>query len=202
MIRIEEEIRLSCETMTARSVHPSDYPILREILSDPKTMAYMRFLSNEENGGWSIEDFSRMLDLWRARQKAGLGVYLTLLDPQERIVGMCILSKVQPVNRACEFGLILHHPYWGQGYNPWAYRLVLEYAFVQAGFHRIEFVTLEENVKPRKILEKIGIPFESLREDAAFEEGRFKNDVAHRLLSHEWPSVRSKLDALIRSYAR
>lgn len=196
MIRpIPEAVALREGGVALASLASAHVPDLVAMVNDPRTMEYMSAMANPD--GWTVEGFGRVIDAWKHKQKLQLGIYLAVVDPSGRAMGWCTLTKVNAINRCGEFGLVLHHSYWRKGVTPACYLMMLEFAFTVLDFHRIEFVTLEENVRARGLLEKIGIVCEGVRQDAAFEDGRFKNDVAYRMLAPEWPTMRARLRSLL-----
>ena len=92
------------------------------------------------------------------------------------------------------FGYALHHTYWGEGIAAEIYLLALEYGFKELNLHRIEFMTLWNNVRMRSFFEKAGVPFEGLRRGAVLENGRPTDQAVYAVLRNEWPIVKKKLE--------
>jgi RimJ/RimL family protein N-acetyltransferase len=73
--------------------------------------------------------------------------------------------------------------------------LLLQYAFEELGFERVEFRTDERNLKSRTAIEKIGGTYEGiLRSHTLMLDGFRRSTVYYSILKEEWSEVKSKLE--------
>jgi RimJ/RimL family protein N-acetyltransferase len=75
----------------------------------------------------------------------------------------------------------------GTGLNAKVKALLLNYAFKNLEFERVEFKTDERNTTSRKALEKLGAIYEgSLRSHMLMADGFRRNSVYYSILRNEW----------------
>ncbi len=58
---------------------------------------------------------------------------------------------------AVEIGWRLSSSHWGQGYAPEAAKAALNYGFYEVGLEEIVAITVPDNMKSRRVMEKIGM---------------------------------------------
>jgi ribosomal-protein-alanine N-acetyltransferase len=130
---------------------------------------------------------------------------LSMFDNDGKLVGTTGYPRIAVHNNSAEYGIIIHHPYWGNGYSTEAHLMGLELGFETLKFHRVEFVTQTENKPMRSFFEKFGIHCEGVRREANLQNGVYKDDCTYSILIHEWPLVKEKMIASIKinsSYLR
>jgi RimJ/RimL family protein N-acetyltransferase len=81
----------------------------------------------------------------------------------------------------------------GTGLNSQMKYLMLENAFYQMDFEKVEFRIDERNVKSRKAVEKLDAVLEGImRQDVYLTDGFKRNTCCYGLLKQEWEAVKSK----------
>ena len=126
----------------------------------------------------------------------------------ETIIPFIVFDKLNNAYAGCtRFGLIdwknklLHigwtwigHDFQGTGLNKHMKYLMLEYAFEQLAFEKVEFRIDERNQKSRRAVEKLGIPLEGiLRSNVIMKDGFRRNTCCYGLTKQEWPEIRSTI---------
>ncbi len=75
----------------------------------------------------------------------------------------------------------------GTGLNTAMKSLLLQYAFVEMGFEKVEFRIDERNSRSRKAVEKLGARLEGiLRKNVYLDDGFKRNTCCYGLLREEW----------------
>lgn len=191
---ISENLTLDGQLVELSPPAEADYPSIRKILSDPVTMRHMLFMANLDQGGWTIEQITKQYEDIRAAQAEGLRASFIIHDKKSgAIAGSCSLKNIDSVHKNAEFGIIVHHPYWGRGMAAECHLLVLEYGFEKLGLHRIEFLTLETNTQMRRFFEKVGINLECIKRDLFFERGSFIGGAIYATFEDDWDVVKSNI---------
>jgi ribosomal-protein-alanine N-acetyltransferase len=84
-------------------------------------------------------------------------------------IGSCGLQPLEIGGRdEVEVGWWLARGCWGKGLATEAARSVLRYAFERAGLARVIAIAMPENLASRRIMEKIGMRYESETEHKGF----------------------------------
>lgn len=173
---------------------PKHIPELLKIIRNRKSMSRMREFGRFRKGGWTKAEAKEWVRSWRKRHRAKDGTFWIALDENGSVAGFGGFVRFNLKARNAEFGYALHHPYWGKGIAAEIYLLALEYGFKDLNLHRIEFMTLWNNVRMRSFFEKAGVPFEGLRRGAVLENGRPTDQAVYAVLRNEWPIVKKKLE--------
>lgn len=84
------------------------------------------------------------------------------------------------------------------GTNTEAKLLMLTHAFETWGCVRVEFRTHRLNAQSRRAIERIGGQLEGiLRQHMRLPNGLLRDTAQYAILDHQWPTVRTHLDALL-----
>ncbi len=75
---------------------------------------------------------------------------------------------------------------WGKGYASEAYRLLLDYAFKEKGFHRIAAHVLESNKASIALHLKCGFTQEGVFRKSIFKNGEWKDQIIFSILEEEY----------------
>ena len=109
------------------------------------------------------------------------------LKEDGRYIGNVSITNVNKANRSGESHIFIgDHSCWGKGIGTEAYCQLLEYAFKERGFHRIEARVLEKNISSLKMHEKCGFKTEGTLRDSVFKNGSWQNQVILSLLENEF----------------
>lgn len=120
------------------------------------------------------------------------GIKLAVCDKEtHQHIGNVYLSKINNTYKSAEIGILIgERAFHGKGYGTAAIRLMLDYAFLELGMHRITALILEDNIASRKTFEKLGFKEEGLLRHSVFKGGQFRNQIAVSLLDYEYAVVR------------
>jgi len=188
------DLELVGEKIILRFAREEDYPTLKEILSDLKTMSELRYLSRVETGGWTLDQVrERYESRNEARAQRARLDFVVVEKSSGKILGNVGFNHIDLKHRCADFGIILHHPFWGKGFAAEAHFLGLSYGFEKLKLHRVDFSTFTTNTKMRRFFEKIGASEECTRKEAFLVDGLWKDDVIYRILEADWPIVRRNL---------
>jgi RimJ/RimL family protein N-acetyltransferase len=72
-------------------------------------------------------------------------------------IGTALLKPLPPEEVDIEIGWHIAQSHWGQGYAPEAIRALIEYAFNELQIGRLHAVLWPDNVKSRRVCEKLGM---------------------------------------------
>ncbi|WP_411894934.1 GNAT family N-acetyltransferase [Winogradskyella sp. A2] len=72
--------------------------------------------------------------------------------------------------------------------------LMLQFAFENMNFEKVEFRIDERNTKSRRAVEKIGATLEGvLRQDTVMKDGFRRSTCCYGILKEEWPNIRTSI---------
>lgn len=109
------------------------------------------------------------------------------LKDGDKYVGNVSITNINTANRSGISNILIgDRSCWGQGVGTEAYQLLLDYAFNERGFHRIEALVLEDNVASLKMHQKCGFKKEGTLRESVFKNGRWQNQVVLSILENEF----------------
>lgn len=103
----------------------------------------------------------------------------------EEIIG--IISLIPQENgEVAKIGLWIHTDYHGNGYGTEASRLVTEYGFSQARYHKVYARAYESNKASQRVWEKLGFEKEAELREQCYRNGKYEDVYVYGVLEHEW----------------
>lgn len=104
-----------------------------------------------------------------------------------RYIGNVSITNINSVNRSGASNILIgDQSCRGRGIGLEAYKLLLDYAFNERGFHRIDARVLEDNIASIKMHQKCGYRIEGTLREAVFKNGRWQNQVVLSILENEF----------------
>jgi len=147
-------------------------PSVMKYIGDIETTAQIRHRFEQRVGKWDkYSDF--WLCLVIRERETGRAVGLTGFFPDWR-----------PYQQA-EVGFMLLPDAQGKGYGKESLREVLNYAFDECGFHRLQANVLEGNIASRRLLESCGFALEGTLRESYRLHGEWHNDWLLGLLKND-----------------
>ncbi len=115
------------------------------------------------------------------------------------VIGSSSYYELELSNKSMKMGYTWYNPfYWGKGVNPVVKLILLNYAFEILRFNRVAFSIDSENIRSRKAVEKLKIPFEGiLKNDIVRPDNSLRSSAIYALTREVWPQTKSYLMQLI-----
>lgn len=150
-------MNLSTERLTIRPFTLDDDAFVLALLNDPDWLRYIG-----DRGVRTREDARRQItDKYLASYtRDGVGLMAVTLHDQPAAIGMCGLIKREGLADV-DIGFAFLPAYRAHGYAREAAEAVLAYGRDTLKIQRVVAITLPENVASIRLLEKIGLRFES-----------------------------------------
>jgi len=115
-----------------------------------------------ENGQVTLESERQSVLEWIARAEADQG-YAFVVEHEGEMVGRVTLSDIQRGRvQSAVLGYWITEEWRGRGFASEAARLAVEFAFFEAGLHRVEAGVMPRNAASIRVLEKAGFREEGL----------------------------------------
>lgn len=128
----------------------------------------------------------------RGRPRTDMIFAIVLIDG-DRHIGNIGLHNIDWINRSATTGaLIGEKECWSQGYGGEAKELVLEYAFMRLGLHRIGSGVFATNPRSFAYLKKSGYVEEGRERERIFRDGRWVDLINLGILASDWRQSRGR----------
>lgn len=149
---------IETDRLTLRHFTTDDAAFILALVNDPTWLEYIG-----DNGVRTLEDASAYIVNGPVAMYArvGFGLYATALKEEGTTIGMCGLIKRETLEDV-DIGFAFLPQYRSQGYAYEAAAAVLAYGRQELGLERIVAITVPENLRSARLLEKLGLHFERL----------------------------------------
>lgn len=105
-----------------------------------------------------------------------------------KMAGQIEYNYIDWNNRKTELGYWLGESFQGKGLVTKSCKTLIDYAFTELNLNRIEMICGVENIKSRKIPEKLGFKEEGIIRQAGWLHDHFADFVIYAMLASEWQS--------------
>jgi len=182
-------VTLKTKRLILRPWRETDLKPFAELNADPKVMEYFpSTLSSEESDSLAHRIQSKM-------EERGYGMWAVAIPGIADFIGFIGLNNEDKstfpahFTPAVEIGWRLAADYWGKGYATEGAKAVLAYGFENLNLEEIVSFTAVQNMRSRRIMEKIGLHHDS-KDDfdhPKLPEGHsLRRHVLYRLKQQEW----------------
>jgi diamine N-acetyltransferase len=113
--------------------------------------------------------------------------YVIVEKSRDQPIGITSLVRIDTANRNAECIIdIGEKEYWGQGYGAEALRLLLRYAFLELGLHRVCLRVFSFNTRAIRLYKKLGFQEEGRLRESLFRSGQWHDTLIMAILEHEF----------------
>lgn len=122
--------------------------------------------------------------------------FVVLHKAHGRPVGMTRYLNIEEAHKRLEIGSTWYEPsVWAGVVNPECKLLLLQHAFEQLKFNRVEFKTDLRNARSQAAIRKLGAKQEGvLRKHMVVANGYVRDSVLFSIVSDEWPAAKAGLE--------
>lgn len=122
--------------------------------------------------------------------------FVVLHKAHGRPVGMTRYLNIEEAHKRLEIGSTWYEPsVWAGVVNPECKLLLLQHAFEQLKFNRVEFKTDLRNTRSQAAIRKLGAQQEGvLRKHMVVADGYVRDSVLFSIVSDEWPAAKAGLE--------
>jgi len=100
-----------------------------------------------------------------------------------------VVGYIMKNERTAFIGYWLDENSQGNGLVTRSVKALIEYMFKEIGVHRIEINIAEENIKSRKIPERLNFRLEGILRDVDFRDGKCESEAVYSILKPEYNRV-------------
>lgn len=176
---------ITTKRLNLRPWKQEDLALFAAMNQDPRVMEYFPSLLTEEE----TEKFLNRIK--EHFNRYGYGLWAVSLRESEIFIGFIGLVNIDPSfpsSPAVEVGWRLNADHWGKGYATEGAKACLEFGFDTLKLSEIVSFTAEQNMRSRRVMEKIGMHHET-KDDfdhPKLPEGHaLKRHVLYRIKAHE-----------------
>ena len=126
----------------------------------------------------------------------GNGRWPWIVRRDGRVVGTTSYLEIAPIDARLEIGFTLYaRSVWGTEVNPTCKLLLMQWAFDEGRFGRVQLKTDIRNARSQAAIARLGAHFEGvLRRYQRRQDGSVRDTVLFSVTADEWPGVRHLLE--------
>ncbi len=182
-------------------LQPNHISRLKELSKDRRIWEYTKTLLINDTFD---DQFDRYIQAALDPRFSGLQVSFVMRDIESNeIMGMTRYYRIEPSHKRLSIGYTWYTPaYWGRVHNKECKLLLLQYAFEELKYQRVEFEVAHQNIRSQKAVAKIGGIREAvLRKHGLHADGTVRDTVVFSIIDDEWPETKKNLLQLVQSQA-
>jgi ribosomal-protein-serine acetyltransferase len=140
-----------------------------------------------------LESARRTLQGYADKQAADAGrIYGIWLDGT--LVGGTMFPHFDAARGSCEIGVWCEAAAQGRGLITAAVRKLIDYALIERGLHRVEWINSTVNLRSRAVAQRVGMHLDGVLRDYTEHRGERQDAEVWSLLAPEWLELRGKRD--------
>ncbi|HEY4208868.1 MAG TPA: GNAT family protein [Puia sp.] len=184
------------QTVFLLPAREQDREQIRPLAKDPRLWEFTKtLLINDTYDAQFDAYFDEALRL----PELGGRAFVIRTTAENAVIGMSRFFHVEWKDKRLEIGHTWYIPeVWGKVHNKECKLLLLQYAFEQLRFYRVEFRVAHQNIRSQRAVEKIGGVKEGvLRKFAIRNDGSRRDTVVFSIIDDEWPEKKEKLRKMV-----
>jgi len=189
--------KLRGEYVYLETLKPEHMGILKSLAHDARLWEYTKTLLINDTFDEQFETYMQVA--FDERASGGQHSFVIRQISDDAVIGMTRFYKIEPAHKRLSIGYTWYIPdVWGKVHNKECKFLLLQYAFEELKFQRVEFEVAHQNIRSQKAVKKIGgIEEGRLRKHGLHADGTVRDTIVFSIIDDEWPAKKAALQQLI-----
>jgi RimJ/RimL family protein N-acetyltransferase len=190
-------MEIESDRLSYRPLTSDDWEDVLRYRSDP---AFLRFYEDDSHTPDDARALLNRFLLWDSEEPQRKFAFAVLPKGTCTVIGVCSLRRESVDRTDAEIGFELATPFWGRGLATEMGRKMLWLGFDCFGLHRIQAHCLSDNVRSRRVLERIGLRLEGRFREKHLLKGQYVDELWFGILRAEWTASQGNADKSIGSH--
>jgi len=189
--------KLRGEYVYLETLKPEHMGILKSLAHDARLWEYTKTLLINDTFDEQFETYMQVA--FDERASGGQHSFVIRQTSDDAVIGMTRFYKIEPAHKRLSIGYTWYIPdVWGKVHNKECKLLLLQYAFEELKFQRVEFEVAHQNIRSQKAVKKIGgIEEGRLRKHGLHADGTVRDTIVFSIIDDEWSAKKAALQQLI-----
>jgi RimJ/RimL family protein N-acetyltransferase len=180
-----EQESLIGRRVSLRPFRKDNLPFVQKWYDDPETRKLVGEVAPMSRS--EAEEFFRQLCADETRKW-----FAVVLKRGNRVIGEAGLLRMFRPWRCTDMTILVgEKDAWGKGYGTDAGHLLLDYAFVHLGFHKVSIGVVGFNERALRFWRSLGFKKEGVQRDGYYGDNEFSDFVMNSILEDEFRELRS-----------
>jgi RimJ/RimL family protein N-acetyltransferase len=173
-------IELKNDKVRLRTLTPEDANLVLEWANDKEVVKNFSFFQQPAT-------YERIFSYITEKYQSNDDLLFAIFTNSDEYVGNVGLHEIDRVNDTARLGIIIgKREFWNRGYAQETIKLLLKYAFTQAGIHKIYLNAFSTNVKGLNLYTKLGFQREGLLRSEYKLRDRYQDLVRMAMLAEDY----------------
>lgn len=179
-------MELATPRLVLRDFTADDWPAVLAYQADERYLRYYQWTSRDEN---DVRTFvQRFIDQQQETPRRKFQLAVTL--PHDgTLIGNVGVRRKDNTEWEADIGYELHHDYYGRGYATEAAAAIVAYGFDVLGVHRVSASLVADNLRSKRLLERLGMRCEARMREVDRFKGRTWDALLYAILEPEWRAL-------------
>jgi RimJ/RimL family protein N-acetyltransferase len=175
--------------------------ILKSLAQDARLWEYTKTILVDDAFEEQFEKY--MHTAFDERNTGGQYSFVIRQASDNAVIGMTRFYKIEASQKRLSIGYTWYVPnVWGQVHNKECKLLLLQFAFEELRFQRVEFEVAHQNIRSQKAVEKIGGVREGrLRKHGLHADGTVRDTIVFSIIDDEWPEKKAALQQMVQTFS-
>jgi RimJ/RimL family protein N-acetyltransferase len=175
--------------------------ILKSLAQDARLWEYTKTILVDDAFEEQFEKYMQMA--FDERNTGGQHSFVIRQASNNTVIGMTRFYKIEASQKRLSIGYTWYVPnVWGQVHNKECKLLLLQFAFEELRFQRVEFEVAHQNIRSQKAVEKIGGMREGrLRKHGLHADGTVRDTIVFSIIDDEWPEKKAALQQMVQTFS-
>jgi len=175
-----DNARMETERLIIRKATKADATDILEYASDEETVKYLDWAG--------VKTLNEALQGIINHHWSNPGIWVIELKENQKCIG-AIDIRVEPDHDKAGFGYVLNRHYWNKGYMTEALSSAFKLCFDKLDLNRVEAFHYAGNEGSGKVMQKCGMKYEGVSEQALKIKGVFRDVVRYGLIKEHWRAI-------------
>jgi len=177
----EEKQKFETERLLLVPSVEDNFDDYKKMFTNEQIMKFSRF-SHKRSEEELLENFKLVM---QSVQQKHVFAWRIIPKSDDSDIGRINIASIARYSSRVDIGYVLLPEYWGQGIMMEAAQRIIDYLFKTINIHKICATTNNENIRSKKLLEKLGFQLEGILRQHTFypDDGIYVDEAVYGLIN-------------------
>lgn len=176
-------IEIATERLYLKRIEKSDATSMHSnFAGDDRVSQYMSWDSFK-----TVKDVEKCIDEWQEEYKKDDTYYWGIyLKSSNEIIGTVYLLTEDSIAKVASLSYCIGYSYWDNGYTCEAVKAIIDFAFTNVGYNRVEAYHAKSNTQSARVMQKAGMKLDGTLRQRCKTFNGFEDCIYYSILKEEY----------------